>query len=46
MVCDGYSHVSVCRYVMCDGYSHVSVCRYVWYVMVTVMLVCAGMCVM
>ena len=26
------------------GDSHVSVCRYVWYVMVTAMLVCVGMC--
>ena len=27
-----------------DGYSHVSVCRSVWYMMVTVMLVCVGLC--
>ena len=27
-----------------DGYSHVGVCRSVWYMMVTVMLVCVGLC--
>ena len=30
--------------MVCDGYSHVSVCRSVWYVMVTAMLVCVGLC--
>ena len=30
--------------MVCDGYSHVSVCRSVWHVMVTVMLVCVGLC--
>ena len=30
--------------MVCDGYSHVSVCRSVWYVMVTTMLVCVGLC--
>ena len=30
--------------MVCDGYSHVSVCRSVWFVMVTVMLVCLGLC--
>ena len=30
--------------MVCDAYRLVSVCRSVWYVMVTVMLVCVGMC--
>ena len=30
--------------MVCDGCSHDSVCRSVWYVMVTVMLVCVGLC--
>ena len=30
--------------MVCDGYSHVSVYRSVWYVMVTAMLVCVGLC--
>ena len=32
--------------MVCDGHSHVSVCRSVWCVMVTVMLVCVGLCSM
>ena len=32
--------------MVCDGYSHDSVCKYVLYVMVTVMLVCVGLCCM
>ena len=45
MVCDGYSHVSVCKsvwYVMVTA--HVSVCRSVWYVMVTAKLVYVSLC--
>ena len=35
-------YVGLC--IVCYGYSNVSVHRYVWYVIVTAMLVCVGMC--
>ena len=44
MVCDGYSHVSLCRsvwYVMVTAM--LVVCRSVWYVMVTAMIVYVGL---
>ena len=43
-MCDGYSHVSVCKYVWYAMVTAMLV--YVWYVMVTVMLVYVGMYVM